>query len=62
MSIVVLLALAGLILLGAGFTRGNGVALVLGAVLLADAMALYVIFGPAAQAARSIFLGGAGAP
>ena len=58
MSIVVLLALVGLILLGTGFSRGNAVALVVGGVLLADAMAFYVIFGPAAQAARTILLGG----
>jgi len=54
-SIVVLLLLAGLILLATGFTRGNMVALVLGGVLLADAMALYVIFGPTVQAVRTIF-------
>jgi hypothetical protein len=54
-SIVALLVVAGLILVGTGFTRGNAAALVLGAVLLADAMALYVIFGPAADAARTIF-------
>jgi hypothetical protein len=55
MGIVALLVLAGLILLGTGFSRGNGIALIIGGVLLADAMALYVIFGPAAQVARTIF-------
>jgi hypothetical protein len=44
-----------LVLLGTGFTRGNVVALVIGGVLLADAMALYIIFGPAAQTARALF-------
>jgi len=50
-----LLALAGLLLLGTGFSRGNFVALLLGGVLLADAMALYVIFGPATTALRTLF-------
>lgn len=55
MSVVALLVLAGLVLLGMGFVRGNPVALVIGGVLLADAMALYIIFGPAAQTARTLF-------
>ncbi|MFI5268543.1 MAG: hypothetical protein ACHQ7M_14315 [Chloroflexota bacterium] len=55
MSVVALLALAGLVLLGTGFARGNPIALVVGGVLLADAMALYIIFGPAAQTARALF-------
>lgn len=55
MGVVAVLILAGLILVGTGFSRGNAIALIVGAVLLADAMALYVIFGPAAQAARTIF-------
>jgi len=55
MTIVLLLALAGLLLLGTGFSRGNFVALLLGGVLLADAMALYVIFGPATTALRTLF-------
>ena len=54
MSIVALLILSGLVLMGIGFSRGNPIALVIGGVLLADAMALYIIFGPAAQAARTI--------
>ena len=55
MGIVALLILAGLILVGTGFSRGNAIALIVGGVLLADAMAFYVIFGPAAQVARTIF-------
>ena len=55
MSIVPLLLIAGLVLLGVGLARGNGAFLVLAGVLLADALALYVIFGPAAQAVRTIF-------
>ena len=55
MSIVVLLILVGLLLTGTGLARGNGLALVIGGVLMADAMVFYVIFGPAAQASRAIF-------
>ena len=55
MSIVALLVVAGLILVGTGFARGNPIALIVGGVLMADAMALYVIFGPASQLARTIF-------
>lgn len=55
MSIVALLLLVGIILLGVGLVRGNGAWLVLAGVLLADALALYVIFGPAAQTLRTIF-------
>ncbi|HVA23706.1 MAG TPA: hypothetical protein VMW62_04865 [Chloroflexota bacterium] len=55
MSVVAVLILSGIVLMGIGFSRGNPIALVVGGVLLADAMALYVIFGPAAQAARTIF-------
>jgi hypothetical protein len=54
-SIVVLLLLAGVILLGIGFVRSSGLAMLLGGVALADAMALYVIFGPAANAAQTLF-------
>lgn len=55
MSVVALLVLAGLVLVGTGFARGNPIALVIGCVLLVDAMALYIIFGPAAQTARALF-------
>ena len=55
MGVVALLILAGLILVGTGFSRGNAIALIVGGVLLADAMAFYVIFGPAAQVAKTIF-------
>ena len=54
MTIPLLLAIAGLVLLATGFTRGNPVALIVGGVLLADAMALYVVFGPAADFARTL--------
>jgi hypothetical protein len=55
MSIVALLVIVGLVLLGTGFARGNAIALILGGVLLADAMAMYVIFGPAAELSRTLF-------
>jgi hypothetical protein len=56
MTIVALLVIVGVILLGIGLVRGNMASLVLGGVLLADALALYVIFGPAAQAVHTIFV------
>jgi len=55
LSITLLLVLAGIVLLGIGASRGNVIALVIGGLLLADAMALYVIFGPAADLARTLF-------
>jgi hypothetical protein len=55
MSIVALLVIVGIILLGVGLVRSNMAWLVLSGILLADALALYVIFGPAAQAARTLF-------
>lgn len=55
MTVVLLFALAGLLLLGGGFSRGNSLAAVAGAFLLADAMVLYIIFGPAAAFARTLF-------
>lgn len=55
MAVVALLVVAALVLLGTGITRGNGIALILGMVLMADAMALYLIYGPAASIARTLF-------
>lgn len=55
MSVVPLLVIVGIILLGLGLVKSNMAWLVLAGVLLADALALYVIFGPAAQAVHTIF-------
>lgn len=58
MSVVALFAIVGLLLVGTGLSRGNAIALIIGGVLLADSMALYVIFGPATQFARALLGGG----
>ena len=55
MSIVALLVIVGVILLAVGLVRSNMASLVLAGVLLADALALYVIFGPGAEAVHTIF-------
>ena len=54
MILVALLVLTAVAVLGYGFVRSNTVALVVGAVLLADAMLFYIVFGPAAAFVRSI--------
>jgi len=55
MAVVILLSMVGLGLLGTGISRGSGVALVLGMVLMADAMALYLIYGPAVTFVHTLF-------
>ena len=55
MAVVALLVIVGLVLLGTGITRGSGLALILGMFLMTDAMVLYIIYGPAAGIARTLF-------
>ncbi len=56
MTIAVILNIVGFALLAIGFYRGNLVALIVGGVIMAEAMALYLFFGPATEAARNLFL------
>ncbi|MBV9121300.1 MAG: hypothetical protein JOZ39_11385 [Chloroflexi bacterium] len=57
MTVAILLALAGLVLVGLGMSRGNPVALVVGALLVADSMLFYIVFGPAATFSRDVIQG-----
>jgi hypothetical protein len=54
-TIAILLAAVGLILSIIGFSRGNMAAVVIGSVLMADALLFYVELGPAAAASRLLF-------
>ncbi len=56
MTIAVVLNIIGFVLLLVGFSRGKLLALVLGGIILAESMALYVFFGPLTEAARNLFV------
>ena len=55
MAVMVLVALTGLALVGAGLSRGHLLAVIAGAFLLADSLVLYVVFGPVVQTLRAVF-------
>ncbi|MHB8621369.1 MAG: hypothetical protein ACYDAG_17700 [Chloroflexota bacterium] len=55
MMVAVLLALAGLVLIGLGVSRGQPVALIVGAVLLADSLLMYALFGPVLGLMHTLF-------
>ena len=45
---------SSLVLLAVGFSRGNLVALIVGGIMLSEAMLMFLYFGPATEAARSL--------
>jgi hypothetical protein len=54
-TVAILFALAGLVLTITGFSRGSTAALVIGCVLMANALLFYLMLGPVAAASRLLF-------
>ena len=54
MALVPLLVVSGIVLLAYGFAKSSKAALVIGAILLADAVFFYVIFGLATRFFRTV--------
>jgi len=53
-TIAIILNIIGFVLLAVGFSRGNLMALIVGGIMLSEAMLMFLYFGPATEAARSL--------
>ena len=55
MTLPILLGLVGLVLAIVGYSRGNMAAVVVGSLLMADALLFYSVLGPVAELSKRLF-------